>query len=231
MTKTELNDPYRIDLLHVLGLIDTPSEAVFDRLTQLASRIIGAPVSLVSIVAADRQYFKSMVGLPEPWASERQTPLSHSFCQHVVTSNEPLIVTDAREHPVLKDNMAIPDLNVIAYLGMPLTTTDGQGLGSFCVIDDEPREWTEDEIEIMRELATAVMTEVELRAEIRKREAAEEALREEYRQVRRVSVFCQSTLRTIKDALQRDAAPRELLHYVEDAEVELQRISDIEVRA
>jgi GAF domain-containing protein len=99
------------------------------------------------------------------------------------------------------------------------------------VIDDEPREWTGEEIEIMRELATAVMTEVELRAEIRKREQVEEALREEYRQVRRVTVFCQSTLRTIKDSLSRHAPEKELLHYVSEAEKELTRISDIELRS
>jgi GAF domain-containing protein len=60
-------------------------------------------------------------------------------------------------------NLAIPELGVVAYAGMPLTTPDGQTLGSFCAIDTQPREWTEEEIEILQELATSAMTEVELR--------------------------------------------------------------------
>jgi GAF domain-containing protein len=67
-----------------------------------------------------------------PWASERQTPLSHSFCQHVVESRRPLVVSDAREHPKLRDNVAIRDLGVIAYAGVPLITPTGQVLGTLC---------------------------------------------------------------------------------------------------
>ena len=158
-----LKDPDRLATLDQVELLDTPAEQAFDRLTQLASKIIGVPVSLVSLVDADRQFFKSFVGLPDPWASKRETPLSHSFCQYVAATNEPLIVTDAREDSVLKDNLAIPDLDVVGYLGMPLTLSNGVSLGSFCVIDDKPHNWTEQEIEIVRELAQSVMVEIELR--------------------------------------------------------------------
>lgn len=159
-----LHDPTRLQILRELELVDSPVEGAFDRLTNLATKVLGVPVSLVSIVDADRQFFKSFMGLVDPWASQRQTPLSHSFCQHVVVSNEPLVIDDARQDPLVKDNLAIPDLNVIGYLGIPLTTTDGFGLGSFCVIDNKPHEWTEHEIEVVRELAQSVMTEIELRA-------------------------------------------------------------------
>jgi signal transduction histidine kinase len=158
-----LSDPRRLDVLAATALLDTPPEQAFDRLTHLASRILNAPVSLVSLVDKDHQFFKSQVGLPEPWASERTTPLSHSFCQHVVASAAPLIVADARLHPLLQNNAAIRDLKVIAYLGIPLTTPEGQTLGSFCTIDAQPRVWTEREIEIMQELARFVMNEIELR--------------------------------------------------------------------
>lgn len=159
-----------------LELLDTPTDESFDRLTRLASQITNSPISLVSLVDADRQFFKSQVGLPEPLALIRETPLSHSFCKHVVAGNVPLIVEDARKHPVLKDNLAVPDLGVIGYLGMPLTTTDGVGLGSFCIIDTVPRQWTTREIEIMHELSFMVMTEIELRAQVKARKLAEKAL-------------------------------------------------------
>ena len=82
----------------------------------------------------------------------------------MVATNEPLIVSDAREHELVKDNQAIPDLDVIGYLGMPLTMQDGKRLGSFCVIDSEPREWTETEIAIMQELSEILTREIDLRA-------------------------------------------------------------------
>jgi GAF domain-containing protein len=166
----------RLNVLRELALVDSKFETTYDRLTQFASKIIEAPVSLVSMVAADYQFFKSHVGLPDPWKSRRRTPLSHSFCQHVVTSNEPLIVNDARESDLLKNNKAIPDLNVIGYLGFPLTLSTNQSLGSFCVIDGKPREWTEDEIEIMRELSLILTQEFETRAKVNLRQATKEDL-------------------------------------------------------
>ncbi len=168
----------RLAVLKQLELLDTPAEESFDRLTRLASQITNSPISLVSLVDANRQFFKSQVGLPEPLTTIRQTPLSHSFCMHVVADRAPLVVEDARKHPILKDNLAIPDLGVIGYLGIPLTTKDGTALGSFCIIDTSPRVWTEREIEIMHELASMVMTEIELRAQINARMRAEEALQQ-----------------------------------------------------
>ena len=153
-----VQDPIRLGVLRSLLLLDSPSEVAFDRFTQLASKLLDAPVSLISLIDVDRQFFKSLVGLPEPWTSERQTPLSHSFCQYVVDSGTPLVVEDARKVNYLKDNLAIRDLNVIAYLGIPLMTSKGINLGSFCVIDDMPRVWTEREIDILWELALSVMT-------------------------------------------------------------------------
>ena len=117
-----LNDPARIAALRATGMLDSPPERAFDRLAGVARRVLGAPVCLVSLVEIDRQFFKSCVGLPEPWATRRETPLSHSFCQHVVGAGEPLVVEDAREHALLRDNLAIREMNVIAYLGIPRVT-------------------------------------------------------------------------------------------------------------
>lgn len=97
----------RIAALHDLGLLDTEAEEEFDRYTRLATELLGVPVSLVSLVDADRQFFKSQTGLMGEFADAGQAPLSHSFCQHAVASKEPLIVSDAREHPLVGDNLAV----------------------------------------------------------------------------------------------------------------------------
>ena len=154
-------DEGRLDALARTGLLDSAPAPSFDRLTRLASRVLDAPVALVSLVDRDRQFFKSCVGLPEPWSSSRETPLSHSVCQHVVISRRPLVVRDLREDPELRDNLAVPDLGVIAYLGIPLITSGGAVLGSLCVIDGRPRDWTSEEVALVSELATVVVEAIE----------------------------------------------------------------------
>jgi signal transduction histidine kinase len=160
----------RLESLKNLNLLDAPVSAAFDRLTRLATHIFHTPVSLVSLVDAQRQFFLSQVGLPEPWASQRETPLSHSFCQHTVATEQPLVIEDARVHPLVFDNLAIQDLNVIAYAGVPLRASDGQIIGSFCVIDSSPRHWTADEIDILVDLTASVISEIELRQQLNERE-------------------------------------------------------------
>src|SRR6266508_3541157 len=94
-----LSDPHRLRALEATALLDSPAENAFDRLTALASRVLDVPVALVSLVTPDRQFFKSQRGLPSPYAERRETPLSHSFCQHVVREAAALVVDDAREDP------------------------------------------------------------------------------------------------------------------------------------
>jgi PAS domain S-box-containing protein len=170
-----IRDPARLAALHETALLDSASEDGFDALTRLASRILRTPVALVVLVEEDRQFFKSHTGLPEPYDSTRQTPLTHSFCKHIVLFREPLVIEDAREHPDFRDNPAIEDLGVIAYLGIPLMTRDGEVLGSFCVIDHEPRTWSDQDIETMSDLAHSVATEIELRVTVAHAEHAARA--------------------------------------------------------
>lgn len=158
-----LAEPGRLAALHGAALLDSPPEESFDRLARLAARVVDAPVALVSALDRDRQFFKSCLGLPEPWATRRETPLSHSFCQHVVAAREPVIVSDARKDERLLDNLAIRDLGVIAYLGVPLITREGHAIGTLCVIDHEPRIWTDAEIGLVKDVAAAVVTEITLR--------------------------------------------------------------------
>src|SRR5919202_3906063 len=158
-----LADKRRVAALRDAGLLtDTPEEA-YDRFTRLAARIVDAPIALFTVITEDEQRFRSQFGLDEPLATERRTPISHSFCQYVVLSSAPLEVTDAREHPVVRGNPAIEELRVIAYLGVPLITRRGETLGSLCAIDHQPREWTARDRAVLKDLASATVTEVELR--------------------------------------------------------------------
>ncbi len=159
-----LNDPVRRAALVRTGLLDGPLDEAFDRLTRIAARLLDAPVALVSLVDRDKQVFAGCVGLPDPWMTDRETPLSHSFCQHAVTSREPLVIPDARQDPRVRDNLAIRDLDVIAYAGIPLIDGEGNALGSLCVIDDKPRTWTADQTELLADLATTVVSELEARS-------------------------------------------------------------------
>ena len=161
----------RLATLGRTGLLDTPAEEPFDRLTRLATRLLKTPVALVSLVDRDRQFFKSAIGLPEPWQTRRETPLTHSFCKHVVALHEPLVIPDTRKDPVYRDHPGVRELKVVAYAGIPLTMS-GFALGSFCVIDDEPRTWSYDEIQTLRDLAECAMREIDLRTRLREVEAA-----------------------------------------------------------
>jgi PAS domain S-box-containing protein len=152
--------------LHRLSLVDSPPTEDFDRFTRLASKMLGVPVALVSMVDFDndRQFFTSACGLGEPWASQRQTPLTHSFCQHVVTDEKPLVIEDARSHPLVQDNLAIRDLDVVAYLGIPVAAPDGACLGALCAIDSQPRAWTNEDISMLTDLAASVTSQIGFRA-------------------------------------------------------------------
>ena len=166
-----LGDENRLAALQRSGLLDSVPEENFDRLTRLVTTILHAPMALVSLVDADRQVLKSHVGLPEPWASAGEIPLSHSFCQQVVASGKPLVIADARQHPQVRDSPAIPDLGIVAYAGVPLRTAEGHVLGSFCVADHQPREWTARDVAILHDLAASVMTEIELGQALREARA------------------------------------------------------------
>jgi PAS domain S-box-containing protein len=143
--------------------LDTASEEAFDRITRLATRTLGVPTSLVSLVDDRRQFFKSQIGLAEPWATLREIPLSHSFCQHVVASGQPLVLVDARVNPYLGTNLALRDLGIVAYAGVPLRAPTGEVLGTVCAIDAQPRAWTDDDVHLLSELAALAMAEIDLR--------------------------------------------------------------------
>jgi GAF domain-containing protein len=164
----------RLAALERTGLLDSPPQEPFDRFTRLAARICKVPIALMTLVDHDRQFFMSSFGLSEPWQTLRETPLTHSFCKHAVARRAPLLIPDTTKDPVFKDNPASRELAVVAYAGIPLEV-DGQPLGAFCVVDHEPRAWSADEVQMLKDLAACVTHEIDVRTRLRE---TDDALRE-----------------------------------------------------
>ncbi|MGS4946824.1 ATP-binding protein [Meridianimarinicoccus sp. RP-17] len=154
-----------MDRLRAIGVLDGEAEQAFDRIVDLVARTLGCPVSLVAIIdtARDRQFIKAAHGLPPSLSEKRELPLSHSFCKTVVASHAPVVVPDAREDPRFRDNPAVSELDVIAYLGMPVVDASGQAVGSLCAVSSSPRTWSADDREMVQTLADAVSREIRMR--------------------------------------------------------------------
>lgn len=161
-----LDDPDRLAELRATGLLDSPPEEPFDRITRLAERLLDVPVAMITLVDRDRQFFKSHVGLQGEWEAARESPLTHSFCQYAVMSRAAVVVDDAREAALVRSNPAV-EQGVIAYAGEPLETSKGHVLGTLCVISNEPRQWQPDELQLLSELAALAVTEIEYRLRTR----------------------------------------------------------------
>jgi two-component system, cell cycle sensor histidine kinase and response regulator CckA len=149
----------RLEALREYGLLDTPPESCFDELTQLAAEICDAPVALVSLVDADRQWFKSRVGL-----EIQETGREVSFCAHAIQSKEIMVVPDAREDARFAGNPLVQgDPNIRFYAGMPLVGRDGLALGTLCVIDLVVRDLQPHQLRALKVLGRQVMAQMELR--------------------------------------------------------------------
>lgn len=150
-----------LSVLRAAGLLDATPDDRFDRVTRLVRDVLDVPVCLVSMIDEDRQVFKSALGLAEPWASRRETPLSHSFCKHVVRDGEPLVVPDAYTDARVSGNPAVRELKVVAYLGVPIHLA-GTPIGALCAISDQPRDWTAQDLERLKDFAAIIDSELVL---------------------------------------------------------------------
>ena len=174
-----LRDARRTAQKQMLGF-DEPNDPTLDRLSRLANRMLCTPTALVVIADADRLKVIGSAELPEPtdrWAAIRLSPLVPRCCRYVVAQAAPLIVDDARTHPMLQP-VSAADPGMLAYVGMPLIAGDGIARGAFCVADTVPRDWTADELGTLRDLAQLVMDELDLQAQALARAAAEQAGRD-----------------------------------------------------
>lgn len=157
-----LTDPRRLAAVRDTGLLDTPPEEIFDRLTRLAAKLTGAPITFVSLLDADRDFYKSAYGLGEPLGTTRQLT-GRTFCHYPLVSGEALFLEDVSQLPVLRDVPTVKSLGIRAYAGVPLRTASGEVLGSFCAVDFKPKQWTQQDMEVIVELAHSAMREIRLR--------------------------------------------------------------------
>jgi len=148
----------RLAELHALGLLDTPTEERFDRITRLLALVLRVPMAYISLVDSNRQWFKSSCGL-----DVSETPRSISFCGHAILSDEPMIVEDAAEDHRFRDSpLVVGDPWVRFYAGRPITGPGGHKVGTLCVADSKPRVPRPEEIEILEEMAGLVERELGL---------------------------------------------------------------------
>lgn len=150
------NEELRIALLNKLGLLDSPPEIEFDRITQLAADVLEVPIALVSLVDSNRQWFKSCVGL-----DAKETPRSEAFCAHAILADEPLIVGDTLLDARFAENpLVLGAPHIRFYAGIPLLSRDGLALGTLCIIDRAPRALTPKQVRVLKGLADLVRSEI-----------------------------------------------------------------------
>ena len=168
------NELPRLEALRLTGLLDSPGEVRFDRLTRLAKQLLGVKTALVSLVDCDRQWFKSRQGL-----DATQTPRSISFCGHAILNSGIFEVPDASLDPRFSDNPLVTgDPYIRFYAGAPLSTASGFRIGTLCVIDDQPRTLTPPERASLRDLADCVEQEINQVQLHEQAQALEQARRE-----------------------------------------------------
>jgi len=170
------DEAQRLQVLLDLNLLDTPPEARFDRITRLAARLFGVPTALVSLVDAERQWFKSRVGMEVP-----ETPRSTSFCAHAILQDDVMVVRDAAQDERFAHTPLVRGDNPVRfYAGSPIAAGDGHRIGTLCIIDRVPREFGPEERDLLRDLAGIVGNEVaaiELALAAERRRRSEHAVR------------------------------------------------------
>ncbi|EJL31328.1 sensor domain-containing diguanylate cyclase [Novosphingobium sp. AP12] len=149
----------RLAALRRLDILDTPPEEPFENVVNLVRAVLGVPISVVTLLDEERQWFKARVGL-----DATETPRDVSFCTHTIRQRMPLVIPDAKADSRFADNALVNGApHIRAYAGVPLVTSDGYNVGALCAIDTRPRDFSEGEIAILRNFASIVVNEMELR--------------------------------------------------------------------
>ncbi|MGY4515115.1 GAF domain-containing protein [Lysobacter sp. HA18] len=152
------NELSRQSLLEALGILDTAPEDDYDDIVRIAATVCRAPTATISLVDADRQWFKARVGI-----DDSETPREISFCAHAILDpDDPLIVEDAAADPRFSDNPLVTENGYRFYAGAPIEA-GGMPIGTVCVLDREPRSLTQQQIEVLQALARQVARMIELR--------------------------------------------------------------------
>ncbi len=193
----------RLAALRQLDILDTPQEPEFDELVRIAAAICGAPISVVSFVAEDRQWVKAAVGV-----EVTETPRNIAFCDHTIRQTGMLLVEDTTQDPRFAENPWVTgDGGLRFYAGIPVSSPDGQPVGTLCVLDRVPRSLTAEQSAALRVLANQINTRLELRLE---RRALEQALIE--------AEAAKARLRASEQRFQAFMDSGPFLSYLKDAE-------------
>lgn len=195
---TPPNDVSRVRSLLECCVMDTPPEPAFDELVELAARLCTAPISMVSLVDDERQWFKARRGL-----EITETPRDSAFCSHAIMRDEPLIVEDAEHDERFATNpLVVGPPHVRFYAGVPLRLRDGTRPGTLCVIDTVPRTLGADELRALKVLASQVSAQLELRrtdACLTRADASRAQLQEWYQGIARASLDACYLLECVRD--------------------------------
>jgi GAF domain-containing protein len=207
MAKASDTERARLAALQSYKVLDTPAEKVFDSIAGLAASITGTPTALISFVDGDRQWFKAKVGL-----EAAQTPRDISFCTHAIGSDDLFIVPDATRDARFAQNPLVTEApNIRFYAGAPLITLEGHALGTLCVIDYIPRDFTPEEQQALRDLSQYVMAQLELRKRLT--------------QFTQGNPARQRTIATIRNAIDKNEF---LLHYQPTVDLRTGHFSHLE---
>ena len=154
------NEAERLQKLKEYEILDTPQEGAFNHIAAMATHMFKVPIALISLVDADRVWFKANVGME----GVKNVPRGESLCSLSILGNDPVIFQDAITEPCLLANPLVSgNFGLRFYAGAPLTTSDGLNIGTFCLVDKQPREFTADDHKMLVQLAAIVMGEIESR--------------------------------------------------------------------
>lgn len=155
--KAPTQEAARLEALRQYRILDTPSEQSYDDITAIAAFICDVPIALISLVDADRQWFKSKIGL-----EVSETSRDVSFCAHAILDQRIMIINDAIHDARFVDNPLVTCVPGIRfYAGVPLVTPDGHSIGTLCVIDHQPRDLSAKQIEMLNALARQIVMQLE----------------------------------------------------------------------
>lgn len=170
------NESARLRAVRALQLLDIPAEERFDRITRMATRLFDVPIALISLVDANRQWFKSCQGI-----EVSETPRSVSFCAHALLGPDALVIPDAHADPRFADNpLVVDDPYIQFYAGQPLLGSEGLPVGTLCIIDRQPRQMSTEDLNTLRDLAAVAegeLTRLDLAEALTKQRESEAPIR------------------------------------------------------
>lgn len=157
MDFTAIYDSNRLEAVQSSNLINDTFDDRFDSIVKLAATALNCQTSLFSIITDSEEFYKSFYGMSEAMAQNRGVSLTDDFCKYIVASNKEFVVNEAITNAIVSDSAFVKDGTVGSYLGCPITSIDKQVIGALCVFDPKSRQWTQEELGILKELANLIM--------------------------------------------------------------------------